>query len=77
MSGQSRWQREHEEHAMLTGGTVERAFELARSGECSTMRDLEVQLRRELYENVQEHLRSPSLRAQLIPLMESRALLRA
>jgi hypothetical protein len=62
---------------MISGGTVERAFELAGSGECRTMRDLEVQLRRELYDNVQEHLRSPSLRDQLLALMQSAGLLKA
>jgi hypothetical protein len=37
-------------------GTVERAFELARSGSCPTMLDIKKQLKREQHSSVDMHL---------------------
>jgi hypothetical protein len=53
----------------LSEGTVARAFELARSGLINSVADLEKRLREEGYANAAAHLRSPSLRKQLISLM--------
>ena len=47
------------------GHTVERAFELARSGECASMADIRSQLRRERREQVDLHLSGRLIRKQL------------
>ncbi len=44
---------------------VERAYQLARSGECRDLRDLERRRRREAFDAVPQHLNSPTLRRQL------------
>lgn len=49
-------------------GTVERAFQLARSGTCRTLADIRAQLIRERYAGVSEHLVGPSLRRDLTRL---------
>ena len=49
--------------------TIERAFELARSGECRTMPELKQRLRREQMESVDMHLGGKLTRAQLTELM--------
>jgi hypothetical protein len=49
--------------------TIERAFALARSGECRTMPELKQRLRRENLEAVESHLAGKSIKAQLIGLM--------
>jgi hypothetical protein len=49
--------------------TIERAFELARSGECRTLHELKHQLRRERLESVDFHLAGKLTRAQLTELM--------
>lgn len=46
-------------------GTVERAFELANSGECRTVGEIEKQLMSEKKEQVQNHLSGPLIRSQL------------
>ncbi|RYD28177.1 MAG: hypothetical protein EOP89_03110 [Lysobacteraceae bacterium] len=51
--------------------TVERAFELARSGECSSVNDLRQRLRREGYDAVHLHLHGSSINRQLIELMHA------
>ncbi len=45
--------------------TVERAFELARSGTCQNVRDIMYGLQREGYQSCAEHLSSGSLKKQL------------
>lgn len=51
---------------MLADGRVlERAFELARAGECRTISDISRQLKGEGYEAVEAQLSGPSIRAQL------------
>lgn len=47
---------------------LERAFELARSGKCLTIRDIAFQLHAEKYDI--SHLEGPALRKQLIELIE-------
>jgi hypothetical protein len=47
-------------------GTVERAFQLARSGECQTIDDIRRQLAREQCSNVDAHLAGSSIRRQLV-----------
>ena len=49
--------------------TIERAFELARSGECRTMPELKHRLRREQMESVDVHLGGKLTRSQLTELM--------
>jgi hypothetical protein len=54
----------------MTGeNPIERAFELARSGECQDMRELEQKLKREGFTNVLSHLSGPSIRRQINDLM--------
>ena len=55
----------------MTGDNpLERAFALARSGECKDMRELEQQLKREGFANVLSHLSGPTLRRQLQQLFD-------
>lgn len=49
--------------------TIERAFALARSGECRTLPELKQRLRRERLESVDFHLAGKLTRAQLTELM--------
>jgi hypothetical protein len=49
--------------------TIERAFELAGSGECRTMHELKHRLRRERLESVDFHLSGKLTRMQLTELM--------
>ena len=46
-------------------GTVERAFEIARSGGCDGMSDIVRQLKDERFEKVEEHLAGQSIRRDL------------
>lgn len=55
---------------MLDKGTIERAFELAGSGEARSIDDVSRQLRREQYEGVVLHLRGPFVRRQLRELID-------
>lgn len=45
--------------------TIERAFELARSGRCSNVADIAATLKRERHEAVDAHLAGPSIRQSL------------
>jgi hypothetical protein len=56
---------------MSSRNTIERAFELARSGEYQSIQDLERQLRSEQYEAVPQHLQGPSIRKELQALMRA------
>jgi hypothetical protein len=53
--------------------TVERAFELARSGECAGIDELQRRLNREGYSLAASHLSAPTLRKQLIALIKEAA----
>lgn len=51
--------------------TVERAFELARSGACNSVNDLRQRLRREGYDAVHLHLHGASINRQLVELINA------
>lgn len=51
--------------------TLERAFELARSGSYATLSAIRVQLKKERFVLVQEHLEGASIRKQLIALIQA------
>lgn len=51
--------------------TLERAFELARSGQCDSVNDLRQRLRREGYDAVHLHLHGASINKQLADLMHA------
>ena len=51
--------------AMTTSTTLERAFELARSGSCASVQDIRRRLKSEGYDQVEAHLSGPSLGKQL------------
>jgi hypothetical protein len=50
-------------------GTVERAYQLARSGKFKTVSEIETALIRERYEGVREHLSGGTLRKELKALV--------
>jgi hypothetical protein len=52
-------------------GTVERAFELAKSGTCANVNDVRARLSQEGHEAVQQHLSGPSLRRDLARLCKA------
>ena len=52
-------------------GTIERAFQLAREGTCSSMSDIKLKLKQERHEAVEGHLAGPSLSRQLQALMRA------
>jgi hypothetical protein len=60
---------------MSTRNTVERAFELAASGEVQTFDDLRRKLQWEGYEAVEAHLAGTAIRKQLKELLASHAML--
>lgn len=49
----------------LPSTTLERAFELARSGQCATVADIRLHLKRERFEAVEAHLQGQSIQRQL------------
>ena len=49
--------------------TLERAFQLARTGECTTISDLAKALKRERHDSVDSQLMGPKLRMQLRTIM--------
>jgi len=51
--------------------TVERAYELARSGSCGTVDDIRRALTAERYPSVQAHLAGPSIRRALLALCKA------
>ena len=51
--------------------TVERAYELARSGKCRTVDEVRTTLIREGYEAVQAHLTGPSIKRDLSSLCKA------
>lgn len=58
-------------------GTVERAFQLAELGECSSLFEIERQLRKEGFDSVFVHLNGTLIRAQLRRAVEKAARQRA
>jgi hypothetical protein len=57
---------------MERSSIVERAFELAREGNCASIEHIRRRLSAELYSNVDSHLSAPALRKQLAELLRSR-----
>jgi hypothetical protein len=53
--------------------TVERAYELARSGSCRTIEDIRRRLTAERYDSVQAHLSGASIKRDLIALCKAAA----
>lgn len=50
---------------------IERAYELARSGDCASFSDIKRKLAREGYHDAQSHLDGMLIRAQLTALLEA------
>jgi hypothetical protein len=50
--------------------TLERAFELARSGECASTAEIRLRLKRERFDSVEAHLQGPAINRQLRLLCE-------
>jgi hypothetical protein len=48
--------------------TLERAFELARTGDCTSVEDIRKRLKAEQYSQVDAHLAGASVRRQLLDL---------
>jgi hypothetical protein len=55
---------------MTTPTTLERAFELARSGTCSSLQDIRRRLKGEGFDQVEAHLAGPAIGKQLRRLCE-------
>ena len=53
--------------------TLERAFELARSGECANTAEIRARLKSERHDQVEAHLQGPSINRQLRLLCEEAA----
>ena len=53
----------------LLANIIERAYELARSGSCRSVQEVEAKLKAEKFESVLSHLNSPSLRRDLRQIM--------
>lgn len=52
--------------------TIERAYQLAREGPCTTIEEIRKQLDREQYTSVGSHLTGPTIRKQLRALCRER-----
>ena len=65
--------RGHPRKLMPAYSAIERAFQVARSGECQTLDDIRALLKREGYSNATEHTSFPVVRRQLNDLMQGRA----
>ncbi|GAA3697187.1 hypothetical protein GCM10022268_04570 [Sphingomonas cynarae] len=53
-------------------GTIERAFQLARSGACHSVEEIRVQLSAERHDRIHEHLGGISIQRQLKALLVGR-----
>lgn len=51
--------------------TIERAFQLARSGSVTSLNEIRLQLKREQFSNVHEHMEGASIRRQLIAIIQA------
>ena len=56
---------------MTTPTTLERAFDLARSGECASVNDIRMRLKAERFDQVDAHLAGPAIARQLRLLCET------
>lgn len=57
----------------MTKGTIERAFELARSGQYRTVEEIQATLSKEGCESVAQHLQGPQIRHELRQMIKSNA----
>ncbi len=55
-------------------GTVERAFQLARSGTCHSVEDIRIRLSAERHDRIHEHLGGTSIQRQLKALLAGRGI---
>jgi len=55
----------------MVSGTIQRAFELAESGDYKNISRIKSQLNKECYEDVDDHLRGRSIRTQLQRMLNS------
>jgi hypothetical protein len=55
--------------AMYRPTTIERAYELARSGPCHSLNEVRAQLKRERHESIESHLSGPTIGRQLRALL--------
>lgn len=56
---------------MMQEGTVSRAFELAKGGQCKTISDIRRRLKQEGYSAIEEHFSGPTMKKQLTSLLRS------
>lgn len=56
---------------MSQQGTLERAFALARSGECASVGEIRTRLKKERCDSVEAHLAGPAIGRQLRALCEA------
>lgn len=61
-----------EQRQLTEKSAIERAIELARNGPCSSVEEIRLQLRKERYANVTEHLSGLTIRKQLTGLIRDR-----
>lgn len=54
----------------MSENIIERAFQLARSGECRKLGDIHQRLREERFTQIHAYLGGKSIKAQLVKLME-------
>jgi hypothetical protein len=52
-------------------GTIERAFELAKSGSCQDLGEIRRRLAREGFDDVQEHLSGAEIKRQLVATIKA------
>jgi hypothetical protein len=52
-------------------GTVERAFQLARSGDCRSLGEIVTRLKREQHDGVDAHFAGPSIKRELRRICEA------
>lgn len=57
---------------MRPAGTIERAYQLAKTGPCNTVEEIRKQLRREQYSSIDAHLSGKATTAHLIQLCRQR-----
>lgn len=65
------WQLEEEAPVRPDQGTIERAFDIARSGSCETIGEIRIQLAREGHFFSNAHLEGPAIRKQLTACMRA------
>jgi len=62
-----------ERNTVPATGTIARAFEIAREGNCESMDDIRRQLEREHYQGVQAHLSGALIKKQLGEILRAKS----